>query len=235
MDMWALGVCIYIWVFGCLPFTGGAAFIIYEKIRAQDISMPSAPNVSPELRDLICQLLDKDVLKRLDVQGALQHPWVTLGGSAPLVSMRQQEMAGGLHAAGVASCAGGGGACGSLEATQEEIDAAIKQITSGGVSELMDVVFEERVLQPGQQLIAPGQVADCIYLISYGELEIYSRVCPSGSEALSLSEPLISGLDLAHLQEQADPDVWDTATVSDMRAQLHYAYHLHAIPRSGRG
>lgn len=28
--------------------------------------------VSPELRDLICQLLDKDVLKRLDIQGALQ-------------------------------------------------------------------------------------------------------------------------------------------------------------------
>jgi serine/threonine protein kinase len=46
MDMWALGVCIYIWVFGCLPFSGGAAFIIYEKIRAQDISMPSAPDVS---------------------------------------------------------------------------------------------------------------------------------------------------------------------------------------------
>lgn len=46
MDMWALGVCVYIWVFGCLPFTGGAPFIIYEKIRAQDISMPSAPDVS---------------------------------------------------------------------------------------------------------------------------------------------------------------------------------------------
>lgn len=67
-----------------------------------------------------------------------------------------------------------------------------------------------------QQLIAPGQVADCIYLISHGELEIYSPVCRSGAEALSLSEPLISGLDLAHLQEQADPDVWDTATVSDI-------------------
>jgi F420-dependent methylenetetrahydromethanopterin dehydrogenase len=39
--------------------------------------------------------------------------------------------------------------CGALEATQEEIDAAIKQIASGGVSELMDVVFDERVLQPG--------------------------------------------------------------------------------------
>jgi 7-keto-8-aminopelargonate synthetase-like enzyme len=62
--------------------------------------------------------------------------------------MRQHEMVGELHAAGVVGCAGGD-VCESLEATQEEIDAAIKQIASGGVSELMDVVFEERVLQAG--------------------------------------------------------------------------------------
>lgn len=68
-----------------------------------------------------------------------------------------------------------------------------------------------------QQLIAPGQAADCIYLISHGELEIYSPMCGPGTEALSLSEPLISGLDMAHLQEQqADADVWDTNTVSDI-------------------
>lgn len=107
-----------------------------------------SPQVSPELRDFICHLLEKDVLKRLDIHGALQHPWVTLGGSAPLLSIRQQQLSGGLSAAGGSSCstAGGGGA---LEATQEEIDAAIKQIATGGVSELMDVVFAERVLQPG--------------------------------------------------------------------------------------
>lgn len=28
--------------------------------------------MSPELRDFICQLLDKNVMKRLDIQGALQ-------------------------------------------------------------------------------------------------------------------------------------------------------------------
>jgi len=104
------------------------------------------PQVSPELRDFICQLLEKDVLKRLDIHAALQHPWVTLGGSAPLLSIRQQQLSGGLSAAGGSSCSIAGGA---LEATQEEIDAAIKQIATGGVSELMDVVFAERVLQPG--------------------------------------------------------------------------------------
>lgn len=50
---------------------------------------------------------------------------------------------------GLGLCGGGVGVGVELEATQEEIDAAIKQIACGGVSELMDVVFEERVLQPG--------------------------------------------------------------------------------------
>lgn len=41
--------------------------------------------VSPELRDLIRQLLDKDVLKRLDVQGALQ----VKGAGGRLLGTRQ--------------------------------------------------------------------------------------------------------------------------------------------------
>lgn len=46
MDLWALGVCIYMWVYGCLPFTGVAPFIIYEKIRAQAVAQPVLPDVS---------------------------------------------------------------------------------------------------------------------------------------------------------------------------------------------
>jgi hypothetical protein len=67
-----------------------------------------------------------------------------------------------------------------------------------------------------QQLIAPGQVADCMYLISSGDLEILSPVGQVGPGGGPDAGPLISGLDLAQLQEQADPDVWDTTTVSDI-------------------
>lgn len=34
--------------------------------------MCACAQVSPELSDFICQLLDKNVMKRLDIQGALQ-------------------------------------------------------------------------------------------------------------------------------------------------------------------
>jgi hypothetical protein len=31
MDMWALGVTIYMWVFGELPFNGAAPFLVYGE------------------------------------------------------------------------------------------------------------------------------------------------------------------------------------------------------------
>eukprot|EP00879_Flechtneria_rotunda_P016543 GHRR01017312.1.p1 GENE.GHRR01017312.1~~GHRR01017312.1.p1 ORF type:complete len:426 (+),score=183.95 GHRR01017312.1:923-2200(+) len=200
MDMWALGVCIYMWVYGRLPFTGAAPFIIYEKIRAQDVGQPTTPEVSPELRELISQLLDKDVLRRLDVAGAMQHPWVTLGGSAPLASIRQQEMSG-------KSCVSFDG----IAVSQGDIDAAIRQIGSN-MLELMDVVFEEVHLQPGQELIAAGEAADRIYLIASGGVEMLQ---PAGAGPGSGAEPLISGLEV-EVGDPQDSDMWDDNSISEL-------------------
>jgi serine/threonine protein kinase len=105
--------------------------------------MLSIQQVSPELRDFIAQLLEKDVMQRLDVTAAMQHPWVTLGGSAPLASCRQQDIEQQQGEAGSSSSS-----CLGLDVSQEDIDAAIRQIGSS-MSELMDVVFEEVTLQHG--------------------------------------------------------------------------------------
>jgi serine/threonine protein kinase len=102
--------------------------------------------VSPELRDFISQLLDKDVMQRLDVTAAMQHPWVTLGGSAPLASCRQQDQEQQQQQQG--ETGSGSSGCLGLDVSQEDIDAAIRQIGSS-MSELMDVVFEEVTLQRG--------------------------------------------------------------------------------------
>lgn len=103
--------------------------------------------MSPELADFVSRLLDKNVLSRLDVAAALQHPWVTLGGSAPLPSMAAAA------AVAAAGSGGSGGASGSsllggLAVSQREIDEAIRQISSS-TREAMDVVFEELHLAPG--------------------------------------------------------------------------------------
>lgn len=89
----------------------------------------------------------------------------------------------------------------------------------------------------------PGDVADRIFLIAAGELEILSPALQPGSagssgsngsgpgvdapgtaadaaDVAAHSEPLITGLDLQGLQEQADPEVWDDATaIADIRAE----------------
>eukprot|EP00775_Hariotina_reticulata_P008788 gene8788-8966_t len=213
MDMWALGVCIYMWVFGCLPFTGAAPFIIYEKIRNQNVSLPSGMQVSPELLDFVRKLLDKDVLQRLDVYGAMAHPWVTLGGSAPLPSIKQQQMEGGGAMTNWAMACPGGGFAG-LQVTQQDIDAAIRQ-TGSSRHELLDVVFEEVHFQPGQEVISVGEVADCIYLIAHGEVEIVEGAGGSSSTNSSHEPLLISGLQV-DLAEQHDSDVWDGEPVRDL-------------------
>ena len=110
------------------------------------------PQVSPELQDFILQLLDKDVLKRLDVVATMQHPWVTLNGTAPLRSQREQQFAASVGLpSGFGSACGADGGCnspGAVVLTEKDIETAIRQM-DGGVGELMDVVFTEMQYSDG--------------------------------------------------------------------------------------
>jgi hypothetical protein len=94
--------------------------------------------VSPELRDLLSGLLAKDVLQRLHVRAAMQHPWVTLNGSAPLHSIRGEGPGAAISTVGAPGAA--------VKVTQADIDAAIRR--SAG-SAAIDAVFEEVALVPG--------------------------------------------------------------------------------------
>eukprot|EP00798_Chlamydomonas_sp_ICE-L_P006733 gene6731-3403_t len=67
-DMWALGVTIYMWVFGMLPFSGSAPFVVYDAIKRQELHLPDSPRISQELTDFLSRLLDKDASTRLDVR-----------------------------------------------------------------------------------------------------------------------------------------------------------------------
>jgi calcium-dependent protein kinase len=90
VDMWALGVVVYIMLCGCNPFNpyGVASDAqILSSIAAGkvDTSNPVWRHLSPACRDLMLRLMAVDPAHRLTAEGALQHPWLT--GAAPAATL----------------------------------------------------------------------------------------------------------------------------------------------------
>jgi len=78
-DMWAVGVCVWIFMTGKLPFNGGNATDLFESIERQSIDPPA--HWTEPLRELVASLLDRDPLARSTVPDALHSSWATtLGG-----------------------------------------------------------------------------------------------------------------------------------------------------------
>ncbi|KAJ2079521.1 serine/threonine protein kinase [Coemansia sp. RSA 988] len=79
IDMWSLGVVLYICLCGFPPFSDELAPPpMREQIIAGMYSFPSPywDSVSPEAIDLVCQMLQVDPRNRISVDAALAHPWL---------------------------------------------------------------------------------------------------------------------------------------------------------------
>jgi serine/threonine protein kinase len=61
---------------GFLPFDEESKSVLYKKILNTDYSIPK--HVSPEARDLIKRILEKDINQRLTISQIKQHPWFSL-------------------------------------------------------------------------------------------------------------------------------------------------------------
>uniref|UniRef100_K3X2D0 Protein kinase domain-containing protein n=1 Tax=Globisporangium ultimum (strain ATCC 200006 / CBS 805.95 / DAOM BR144) TaxID=431595 RepID=K3X2D0_GLOUD len=80
VDIWALGVIVYILLCGCLPFNDDGARILNENAaRAKfGLRFPRwASGLSESAKDLLRHLLEVDASKRYTAEQALAHPWVT--------------------------------------------------------------------------------------------------------------------------------------------------------------
>ncbi|KAK9725994.1 hypothetical protein RND81_05G182800 [Saponaria officinalis] len=78
-DMWSIGVIAYILLCGSRPFWARSESGIFRAVLKADPSFDEAPwpSLSPEAKDFVKRLLNKDYRKRLTAAQALSHPWLS--------------------------------------------------------------------------------------------------------------------------------------------------------------
>ncbi|CAL8468719.1 g8259 [Coccomyxa elongata] len=160
-DLWALGVCLYIFVFGVLPFRAEAIMRLYDEIREAPLRMPRGAAVSPALAQLLFAMLAKDPVQRPSMAQIMAHPWVTHSGAAPMRCLQSKA------------------AYPESEETGDGLDSLVAMLSP---------LFEERCYTRGGMLAREGDPADTLFYIEEGEAEICFSIKQRADEDLIESE-----------------------------------------------
>jgi serine/threonine protein kinase len=116
IDVWALGVTLFCFIFGRLPFNAETDFAIIRSIAEDELFIPrrrlrtNKPELAPdhqltpeeledyetepvdeELRDLISRLLIKNPTKRILLKDVKRHPWVLRGMEDPVGWVKETD------------------------------------------------------------------------------------------------------------------------------------------------
>ncbi|CAL9042369.1 unnamed protein product [Musa banksii] len=77
-DMWSIGVITYILLCGSRPFWARTESGIFRSVLRADPNFDDSPwpALSPEAKDFVKRLLNKDYRKRMTAAQALTHPWL---------------------------------------------------------------------------------------------------------------------------------------------------------------
>ncbi|KAM3600304.1 uncharacterized protein V6R79_021307 [Siganus canaliculatus] len=125
LDVWAMGVTLYCFVFGVCPFMDERILSLHQKIKTQPVELPEHADISDDLKDLLLKMLDKNPETRISVPQIKVHPWVTRHGAEPLPPEDD-------------NC------CMLIEVTEEEVENSVKHIPSLATVILVRTMLRKR-------------------------------------------------------------------------------------------
>ncbi|XP_051966128.1 calcium/calmodulin-dependent protein kinase kinase 1b [Xyrauchen texanus] len=145
LDVWAMGVTLFCFVFGKCPFHDEYILGLHDKIRTMLVEFPNKPGISEGLKQLITRMLDKLPETRITIPEIKLHPWVTLDGTDPLPLEEEH--------------------CTVVEVTEEEVQNSVKLVPSLSAVILVKSMLRKRSFsnpfecpsrRKGRSMSAPG-------------------------------------------------------------------------------
>ncbi|XP_018597616.2 calcium/calmodulin-dependent protein kinase kinase 1 isoform X2 [Scleropages formosus] len=124
LDIWAMGVTLYCFVFGKCPFIDEYILALHNKIKNKPVEFPETPVISEELKSLILRMLNKNPDARITIPEIKMHPWVTQNGSCPLPLEEEH--------------------CTVVEVTEEEVQNSVKFVPSLSAVILVKAMLRKR-------------------------------------------------------------------------------------------
>uniref|UniRef100_A0A8D3CNB5 Si:ch73-62l21.1 n=1 Tax=Scophthalmus maximus TaxID=52904 RepID=A0A8D3CNB5_SCOMX len=148
LDVWAMGVTLYCFVFGLCPFMDERILSLHQKIKTQPVVLPEHADISDDLKDLLLKMLDKNPEMRISIAQIKVHSWVTRHGAEPLPPEDD-------------NC------CMLIEVTEEEVENSVKHIPSLATVIMVRTMLRKRSFgnpfdwgrkEDRGSLCAPGQM-----------------------------------------------------------------------------
>ncbi|KAK9800910.1 hypothetical protein WJX73_010144 [Symbiochloris irregularis] len=168
-DVYAMGACLYTFVFGRIPFNAPNVFKLFQVVQHEPLRFPETPVVSSDLKDLLLKMLCKDPKQRLTMQRVMKHAWVTKRGVWPLRTVRETLRAGDAIGAD------------DDEPDMPDFMSTLNVLDIPRADHLMEVIhsgLNERTYNDGEFLIRQGEQSTHLFYLLEGNVEVVIKLPP---------------------------------------------------------